>query len=241
MAHQNDSSHSLGTARPPLHALNGVYKLEGTKRQIRTWCDQPFLVSETELEYFQIWYQDLPFAKVISEFTAIPKGEEQLIFRRFSVDPSASGPRATDQECMEWAQRMAINFYHDIFDPNDEDFRSIERAVRNHKAIMIVARCINTTTAKATTASFRDVDKSQLTTIAAVSFVETTNTMGKPRPALILWIGFQGSQHGTQNAPRSLNRSWRRQGFVVFMIINVIKQGQSIYCRNGAIDFNIYP
>jgi hypothetical protein len=68
----------------------------------------------------------------------------------------------------KWAQRIATNFYYDVFDPNDEDFCSIECVVPNLKTIMIVARCINSTNAKATTASFKDVDTSQLTTIEAV-------------------------------------------------------------------------
>jgi hypothetical protein len=219
---------TIAANKLPLHAIKGVYDtFAPTSRFTQSWGNPGIPVMEFPINSFKHWYKDLRFAKYLLNHSNLFEGNREWDFKVIVINKSSwlGEHQKRDEAALKWAQQVAINFYKDIFLPNEKDFRSIEDAVQHNKTVMIIVVHSDSSAKKAPT--FVGTDEKNMTTVASVTFKEginnDSNLKGKPRPALILWIGVQDPRHGNCDAPADMNKSWRRQGFGIFLLIHVIK------------------
>jgi hypothetical protein len=207
--------------------LNAPYKVNGQAFNIYDFYAKRHEIAdaiEMSITAFSSWYENLRFSDALH----LGLAEDNLYQWRFKVIFISKAPTTCEGKSSppslkySWALKMAGDFYKSIFNRNKDDAKSIDYALLHSPSIMIVAaQCKGNTPLH-----FHTLKGGHHRKAARVVACMTYDT-GEPEvnsdelpPILILWLAVSDD---TQHAPIAFDKTWRRQGFALFLLIHAIK------------------
>ena len=232
-----------------LHELDAPYKIEGVLHDIYTFYEKRSEFSdaiEMSITSFPNWYESLRFSDAINKGIS----EDDLYQWRFKVifissakfhdaDKNPHTPKYL------WAVKMAADFYKSIFNRNDADAESIDYALKQSPTIMIVAAlCKNKTPVNFHTIKGGN-NRSTVRVVACMTYDTGMPDFTKEEPSpdellpiIILWLAVSDD---TVHAPAVFGKTWRRQGFAIFLIVHAIKSMCVLHTRETPPRHFKYP
>jgi hypothetical protein len=230
------------------HEVDAPYKVNGELYDIYEFYERRDVISdaiELSITSFSSWYESLRFSDAINKGIS----EDDLYQWRFKVIfISASSYHSQDKKPHTpkylWALKMATDFYKSIFNRNDADAESIDYALKHSPTIMIVAAlCKNKTPVNFHTIKGGN-NRSTVRVVACMTYdtgIPDVSEEPNPenlQPIVILWLAVSDD---TANAPTAFGKTWRRQGFAIFLIIHAIKSMCVLHTRGTRAGHFKYP
>ena len=192
-----------------------------------------FCVTEWKLDHFSRWYADLRLSKFLANPMEVLPSSQKL-FWTFKVIylNGHNSPKKGAAAAKKNVVNALTDFYSSLFDPNDQDRKSMKSSIPNDESIIIVAyRC---ETQKPPTNFIKQGKKQNYIIVGAVTFRRKYFT--HPGPVFVTWFGVAGYR---VPAPHCL-RQWRRNGFGILLLVHVIKRCSTNCGMDYPSDVSIY-
>ena len=105
------SNNTTNAAKPPLHAIKGVYeRFAHNNRFTQAWGNPGIPVVEFPINSFVHWYKDLRFAKHLLNYSNLFEGNHREWDFKVIVINESSWPgehQKRDEAALKWAQQVA--------------------------------------------------------------------------------------------------------------------------------------
>ena len=230
------------------YEVDAPYKVNGEAYDVYEFYEHRSVISdaiEMSITSFSSWYESLRFGKAVN----MGISEDDLYQWKFKVIFIAANKFSDDKKPHTpkyiWALKLASEFYKSIFNRNEVDAESIDYALKHSPTIMIVAAlCKNKTPVNFHTIRGGN-NRSTVRVVACMTYdtgiPEHVSYEPNPDaldPIIILWLAVSDD---TVNAPTAFGKTWRRQGFAIFLIVHAIKSMCVLHTRGTPPGHFKYP